>query len=78
MAHRALILALAEQRGLGVSTLIREALQPYIVIADASVDKRRESPLSIAARPTLAPANRAIEEAPSAMTKRSGFTEKMK
>ena len=74
VAQRAAIVRLAAQRNMGVSTLIREALQPYVAVANGVVN----NVLSDAAIPVhsiVAPANRVAIERPAS---RSGFAEKLK
>ena len=70
VAHRAKVVRIAARRGLSISSLIKEALRPYIDGVDDGVDAQSViSPIA----PRVAPANRALPEAP---IRQGGFTER--
>jgi uncharacterized protein (DUF1778 family) len=78
-ADRALLIEAARAEGMSMSGFLKRALMPLVyevrqryALADNSAVQ------NVISRPVLAPANRAVEEAPSSVTKRSGFMEKMK
>jgi hypothetical protein len=74
VAQRAVVERVAAQRGIGISTLLREIIEPYLATVDAMVNIQDVTPL-ISHRPTLAPENRAAKEP---AVSRSGFAERTK
>ena len=74
VAQRAAVIRLAAQRGVAISALIREALQPYVDSVNGDVNNLL-SDAAIPVRSIVAPANRAPIESPA---NRSGFSEKLK
>ena len=74
VAQRATIERVAAQRGIGISTLLREIIEPYLATVDDTVNIRSVT-APFVQRSIVAPANRAPQEP---TVSRSGFAERTK
>lgn len=80
VSHRATVVRIAAQRGMTVSSLIKEALKPYIDGVHLGVNEQfvmnQLSPYAVPLRPVIAPANRARVDSP--VRSGGGFRERQK
>ena len=75
VAQRAAIERVAAQRGIGISTLLREIIEPYLATVDGTVNIPSILATNVPSRSVIAPANRArIERLASG----SGFADRLK